>query len=160
MRQEIRKLLESPPPRLKRDASTLANLSPSLTAASVVDADDTESASAAAAAAAAAEAAAASSAKTVADSAKVKPEDRETQTAGEVSGVIALWAANKGEGGGEGGDGAANIGSGELETGEMMLDECTEDPAWRELWAMLHVPDPDNPDNNLYTEVKVRRCGL
>lgn len=30
-----------------------------------------------------------------------------------------------------------------------------EDALWQDIWVALHVPDPDDPDNNLYTEVKV-----
>ncbi|CAM9165715.1 unnamed protein product, partial [Laminaria digitata] len=49
-----------------------------------------------------------------------------------------------------------NAGAGE---GGMMEADWTdpEDLAWQEMWAMLHVPDPDDPDNNLYSEVKTLR---
>lgn len=68
-------------------------------------------------------------------------------------GVFALWDTSLAVGG-TGGLAGVSIGSGGI-----IEEEWTdaEDAAWQEMWAMLHVPDPDDPDNNLYSEVKVCR---
>lgn len=64
----------------------------------------------------------------------------------EQTGVFALWDTSLSTG---------NSGSGPGGVIDAELAD-SEDVAWQEMWAMLHVPDPDDPDNNLYSEVKVR----
>lgn len=56
---------------------------------------------------------------------------------------------------------AGNRGTELLDEEDLFADG--DDAAWQEMWAALHVPDPDDPDNNLYVEVKAscsRRCEI
>lgn len=65
-------------------------------------------------------------------------------------GVFAMWDKIDGQGG--------SFGPGLLSPDNGGDDGAdAEDALWREMWVALHVPDPDNPDNDLYSEVKVRQ---
>ena len=163
-------------PQQQQQQQTPATIS----ATSILDpaSDDAASVKAAAAAAAALAAAAASSATTLADSAVEKHKSSHSVGAsageangaagrrtlsmqssfGEISGVFAMWdkslaAANSGTGD----EGSFGESGGDLDAGGIMEEEWTDsgNAVWNEMWSLLHVPDPDNPDNNLYSEVKV-----